>query len=158
MGGGWQGKKRGGRKRSAQCPVTLGNCDLGAVSVCSNQVAGGDIEVLADTRRQKRSGISTPLPDSGLRTNLTREPGAPLGVQAEAQNSGCGPTQGSLAHAHSVLGCDLHSGLPGATTDTQGGDGHLKQQTGPCVCSPASRIHSPTATYQYGHWDIPVRL
>ena len=59
------------------CPTSYHSPDLRAVSVCSNQVAGGDVEVLADTGEQEERAVSTSLPDLGCRANLKDGLGLP---------------------------------------------------------------------------------
>lgn len=62
----WQKKKGGGRERSAwlpQHPTVLHPPDLCAIAVCSNQVAGRDVKVLADAGKHGESSVSTSLPD-----------------------------------------------------------------------------------------------
>lgn len=70
----WRGlagqREERGRERSIWLPSTpllprhpTAPPHLGAVAVGSNQVVGGDVQVLAGTRKQAESGVSVFLPD-----------------------------------------------------------------------------------------------
>lgn len=59
-----QKKKERGRERSvwlSQHPAVPP--DLGTVAVGSNQVVGGDVQVLANAGKHRESGVSVFLPD-----------------------------------------------------------------------------------------------
>lgn len=75
-----QKKKGRGRERNAGLPRRpTAPPDLCAVAVGSNQVAGGDVEVLPDAGKHGESGVSRSPPDSGRWANLSGWPGAPSG-------------------------------------------------------------------------------
>lgn len=128
------GAKQEGRRKEKKCPAAQRPTalpDLGAVSMCSNQVAGGDIKVLADTRKHRRGGISIPLPDSGLLGKPHWGTRGSLGFQAEAQNSGSGGNSGLCSACSLCSGQWTPSGFTGATTNMQKSDASMTQQRGP---------------------------
>lgn len=102
--------------------------DLCAVSVSSNQMAGGDIEVLADTRKHKGRGVSMAVPYQGARCSL-----------------GLGYRSGFATNL-SILHCDPAEVLPQTASILAAPKCGEQNVTSPWAGNPMPKIHTTITT------------